>query len=152
LAAIAGMLFLLAACSGESRALETQATTSPAPTTTEAQLPQVEEPPPTARSLVGTWSRIGEPLLARLGPDGKFAIDTSGLDTPFAHGTYKLDGRDIKFTNANMGACTHSDWTWRAGLTAANDPLEDELHIVFVEGGCLVPVGTEWTFARVALK
>jgi hypothetical protein len=50
--------------------------------------------------------------------------------------------------NADAGACTGSDWTWEASITEEEDRLDDELHILFVEGGCLAPTGTEWSFAR----
>jgi hypothetical protein len=32
------------------------------------------------------------------------------------------------------------------------NPLDEELHIVVVESGCQVSVGTEWTFARLSLE
>jgi hypothetical protein len=65
----------------------------------------------------------------------------------FAKAAY-LRGSNISFVNADAGASTGSDWTWEAGITEEEDRLDDELHILFVEGGCLVPAGTEWSFAR----
>lgn len=86
--------------------------------------------------------------MLRFNQDGTFAFDTSRLDAPYAFGTYELDGSNISFVNADAGACTGSDWTWEAGITEEEDRVENELHILFVEGGCLVPAGTEWSFAR----
>jgi hypothetical protein len=40
-------------------------------------------------------------------------------------------------------------WEWQTGIRKANDRLEDELHIVFLEEGCDIPTGAEWTLARV---
>ena len=87
--------------------------------------------------------------MVRLNQDRTFSIGTFSIDTPYAFGTYKLAGRNISFENGVGGDCTKSDWTWEAGITEEKDPLDDQLHIRFVEGGCLVPAGTEWRFARV---
>jgi hypothetical protein len=87
--------------------------------------------------------------MVRFRRDGTFAIDTSNPDAPYAFGTYELDGSDISFKNADAGACTGTDWTWEAGITEREDRLDDELHILIVEGGCLTPRGTEWRFARI---
>jgi hypothetical protein len=86
--------------------------------------------------------------MLRFNQDGTFAIDTSRLDAPYAFGAYELDGSNISFVNADAGACRGSDRTWEAGISEEEDRLDDELHILFVEGGCLVPAGTEWSFAR----
>ena len=65
----------------------------------------------------------------------------------FAKSAY-MRGSKISFVNADAGACRGSDRTWEAGITEEEDRLDDELPILFVEGGCLVRAGTEWSFAR----
>jgi len=152
IAAIALLTVLVAACGGESTAEETQPAVASSTSTgsTKEQQRQIDGAPPTVHRLDGTWSQIGDKLLVRFRHDGTFAIDTSDLDAPYAFGTYVLDGSEISFKNADAGPCTRSDWTWEAGITEKKDRLDDELHILFVEGGCLVPRGTEWRFARVS--
>jgi hypothetical protein len=78
----AALVLLLAACGGESG---TSAESLPA-STSEAILPEIDEPAPTASQLVGTWSRIGVAAQIRLGADGTFAIDRTNLDSPYAAG------------------------------------------------------------------
>jgi hypothetical protein len=141
------MSLVLAACGGEGGEAETQASTSPGGTTT-VSLPEIEEPPPTAKRLVGTWSRTGSSTLFRFNADGTFAVDTHRLDIPYyAEGTYELDGPTLAF--ATSGPRCADAWEWQTGITKASDRLEDELHIVFVDEGCDIPAGAEWTLARV---
>jgi hypothetical protein len=40
-------------------------------------------------------------------------------------------------------------WEWQVGLAEGDDPLDDELHVIFLSEGCEVPRGAEWTFARI---
>jgi hypothetical protein len=139
------MSLILAACGGEGKEAETQTSTSPGGTTT-VSLPKVEEPPPTAKRLVGTWSQTGAALLFRFDEDRTFAFDRRNVDIPFAHGTYEVDGPKISFSST--GSCADT-WVWEAGIAEAEDPLDDELHIVFLDSGCEIPPGAEWRFARV---
>jgi hypothetical protein len=111
-------------------------------------LPEIEEPPPMAKRLVGTWSRTGSSTLFRFNADGAFAVDTHRLDIPYyAEGTYELDGPPLAF--ATSGPRCADAWEWQTGITKAGDRLEDELHIVFVDEGCDIPAGAEWTLARI---
>jgi hypothetical protein len=141
------MTLVLAACGGEREEDETQPAASPGGPTT-ARLPKVEEPPPTPRRLVGTWSQTGTALLFRFNADGTFAFDRRNLDAPYARGTYELDGRTISLTSTGPG-CTDT-WEWETGIAKEADRLEDELHIVFTSSGCEIPRGAEWTFARIS--
>ena len=141
------MTLVLAACGGEGEEAATQASTAPGGTTT-VPLPEIEEPPPTAKRLVGTWSRTGSSTLFRFNADGTFAVDTHRLDVPYyAEGTYELDGSTVAF--ATSGPECADIWEWQTGIRKAKDRLEDELHIVFLEEGCDIPTGAEWTLARV---
>jgi hypothetical protein len=80
--------------------------------------------------------------------DGTFAVDTHRLDVPYyAEGTYELDGSTLAF--ATSGPECADIWEWQTGIRKAKDRLEDELHIVFLEEGCDIPTGAEWTLARV---
>lgn len=117
-------------------------------TTTGVVLPEVEEPPPTASRLVGTWSRFGMRVLFRFDSDGTFAFDRADLDNPFARGTYELDGGTIRFS-AEGPNCTDT-WSWKVGITGKGDPLDDVLHAVFVEEGCGEIAGSEWELGRVS--
>jgi hypothetical protein len=139
------MTLVLASCSGEEGEADTQASTSPGGTTT-VPLPEVEEPPPTPKQLLGTWSQTGAALLFQFSEDGTFAFDRQNVDTPFAHGTYEVDGSKISFSST--GNCADA-WAWEVGSAEAEDPLDDELHIVFLDSGCEIPPGAEWRFARV---
>jgi hypothetical protein len=141
------MTLVLTACGGEEEGAETQASPPPGGTTT-VPLPEIAEPPPTARRLVGTWSRTGSSTLFRFNADGTFAVDTHQLDVPYyAEGTYELDGPTLAF--ATSGHLCNDAWKWQTGIVKAEDRLEDELHIVFLEEGCDIPAGAEWTLARV---
>ena len=151
MAAIALTAGALAGCADE-----TKQTTQPsagatvaASTGPEQQPPEVDGVSPAARRLVGTGAASEEAHAPVQPRDGTFAIDTSRLDAPYAFGTYELGGSNLSFVNADAGACTRSSWTWEAGITEEGDWFDDELHILFVEGGCLVPAGTQWSFARV---
>lgn len=144
LATVGGMAFVLVACGGRAGEDEKHSA-STTQTTTEQVRP--ERAPPTTSSVAGTWSRIGARLLVRFSRDGTFVIDTSDLDAPYAAGTYEVRGRTIAFTSNGPGCA--DTWSWKGGITKAEDPLDDELHIVFVKGGCQVPTGTEWSFARI---
>lgn len=136
----------LAACGGEQEGERASSTT--AVTTTEVRLPEIEEPPPTAGRLIGTWSRTGSSTLFRFNPDGTFDVDTHKLDIPlYATGTYELNGPTIAFT-ANGPRCTDA-WEWQTGIVEAEARLDDELHIVFLSSGCGIPRGAEWTLARI---
>lgn len=152
------MALVLTACGGEGEGAGTQASTSPGGAatvsppetigTTTVSLPKIEEPPPTARRLIGTWSRTGSSTLFRFSADGTFAVDTHQLDVPYyAEGTYELDGPTLAFATSGH-ACTDA-WKWQIGIVKAKDRLEDELHIVFLDEGCDIPTGAEWTLARV---
>jgi hypothetical protein len=155
MAAITGMTLLLAACGGGSSADDTHPSASSAATATEQILPKVDEPPPTARSLVGTWSRTGGVLTARFRREGTFALDEDPhtLDAAYAAGTYEFDGRRITFTSKGSQACVEGEtWVWETGITEGEDPLDDEIHIVFLEDGCGLTAGTDWRFARLALE
>jgi hypothetical protein len=141
------MTFVLAACGGEGEEAATRASTSPRGTTT-VPLPEIEDPAPTAKRLIGTWSRTGSSTLFRFNADGTFAVDTHRLDVPYyAEGTYELDGSTLAF--ATSGPECADIWEWQTGIRKANDRLEDELHIVFLDEGCDIPTGAEWTLARV---
>jgi hypothetical protein len=145
IAALTGALLLLTACGGESGSPGT----APLPVrTSEAALPGIEGPPPTASQLVGTWSRIGVAAQIGLRADGTFAIDRTNLDSPYAAGTYEFDRGLIEFTGKGL-SCPDA-WAWKAGITEGDDPLDDELHIVFVEGGCGVLTGVTWKLARIS--
>jgi hypothetical protein len=139
------MTLVLAACGGEGEEAATRASTSPGGTTT-VPLPEIEEPPPTKKQLLGTWSQTGAALLFQFSEDGMFAFDRQNVDTPFAHGTYEVDGPKVSFSST--GSCADT-WAWQVGIAEAEDPLDDELHIVFLDSGCEIPTGAEWRFARV---
>jgi hypothetical protein len=80
--------------------------------------------------------------------DGTLAVDTHKLDIPYdATGTYELDGPTIAFSTD--GSECRDTWEWQTGIVRAKDPLDDELHIVFLESGCGILQGAEWTLARV---
>lgn len=84
----------------------------------------------------------------RFNADGTFAVDTHRLDVPYyAEGTYEPDGPTLAF--ATSGPACADAWEWQTGIRKANDRLEDELHIVFLDEGCDIPTGAEWTLARV---
>jgi hypothetical protein len=145
---LAGMTLVLSACGGEGEEAATQASTSPGGTTT-VPLPEIEEPPPTAKHLVGTWSRTGSSTLFRFNADGTFAVDTHRLDVPYyAEGTY-ANWTDPRSRFATSGPRCADAWEWQTGIVKAKDRLEDELHIVFLDEGCDIPTGAEWTLARV---
>jgi hypothetical protein len=150
MSAIAWMKLVLASCGGESNKKDAQPSASSAATSTKAVLPEIEGPPPTAGALVGTWSQIGVAVLVRFSRDATFAFDRPNLATPYAKGTYEVDGRTITFTS-NGPDCVDT-WVWEGGITEEEDPLDDELNIVFVEGGCKSPTGEEWKLARLALE
>jgi hypothetical protein len=142
----------LAGCDMGERETETRSSTTrnvatrTAPTTTQF-LPQVDEPPPSAKQLLGTWSRTGSSTLFRFNRDGTFDVDTHRLDDPlYATGPYELDGSTLTFT-ASGPSCA-DDWQWQIGIVRAESPSNDELHIVFHEEGCGIPAGAEWTLAR----
>jgi hypothetical protein len=139
------MTLVLAACGGEGEEAATQASTSADGTTT-FSLPEIEEPPPTAERLVGTWSQTGAALLFQFSEDGTFAFDRQNVDTPFARGRYEVDGSKISLSST--GRCADT-WAWEVGIAEGEDPLDDELHIVFLDSGCEIPPGAEWRFARV---
>jgi hypothetical protein len=125
---------------------ETQGSRSPVGTTT-VPLPAIAEPPPTAKQLIGTWSRTGSSTLFRFNGDGTFQVDTHRLDVPYyATGTYELDGPALAFSTD--GPQCRDTWTWQTGILRAKDRVDDELHIVFLESGCDIPQGAEWTLAR----
>jgi hypothetical protein len=63
-------------------------------------------------------------------------------------GTYEFDGEVIRFTGRGL-SCPDT-WAWKAGIREGDDPLDDELHIVFVEAGCGVIAGVSWTLARIS--
>jgi hypothetical protein len=142
----------LAGCDMGERETETRSSTTSnvatgtVPTTTQL-LPQVDEPPPTAKQILGTWSRTGSSTLFRFNRDGTFDVDTHRLDDPlYASGPYELDGSTLTFT-ASGPACA-DDWQWQVGILRGESRPDDELHIVFHEEGCGIPVGAEWTLAR----
>ncbi len=144
---LAGMTLVLGTCGAEREEAETEASTSPGETTSVA-LPEIEEPPPSDKQLLGTWSRTGSSTLFRFSRDGTFDVDTHRLDDPlYASGPYELDGSTLTFT-ASGPACA-DDWQWRIGILRAESRSDDELHIVFEEEGCGIPVGAEWTLARI---
>jgi len=118
------MTLVLAACGGEGEEAATQASTSPGGTTT-VPLPEIEEPPPTAKRLVGTWSRTGSSTLFRFNADGTFAVDTHRLDVPYyAEGTYELDGSTVAFATSRPECA--DIWEWQTGIKKAKDRLEDD--------------------------
>lgn len=153
LAGIAAIVFALAACGGDGDE-ETQPPAPPPAATTEQATttlgPVPEGEPPTTGTLAGTWTRFGEALLFRFSPEGAFAYDRSDPDSPFAAGTYEVKGTTIEFTAEGPGCADR--WSWEAGIEEgeAEDPLDDQLHIVFAEPGCDVIAGTQWTFGRLA--
>ena len=156
LALVVGMVpFLLgAACGGggEPQAEPTDSvpsatTTAASPTTTRESLPEVYEPPPNQRQLIGTWREIDGPTFFRFNRDGTFVVDTDKLDVPYyATGTYELAGETIAFTS-NGPACADS-WEWQVGILKGGRRSEDELHIVFLDAGCNELPGAEYRFAR----
>jgi hypothetical protein len=141
----ATLVVMLAACGGEEGG--GAAPRTPTGTTTALQLPKVDERPPSAKQLLGTWCRTGSSTLFRFNRDGTFDVDTHRLDDPlYATGPYELDGSTLTFT-ASGPACA-DDWQWQIGIVRAESRADDELHIVFHEEGCGIPVGAEWTLAR----
>jgi hypothetical protein len=114
-------------------------TATAVPETTTLSLPAVDEPPPSAKQLLGTWSRIGSSTLFRFNRDGTFDVDTHRLDDPlYASGPYELDGSILT-----------DEWEWQIGIVKADNRADDELHAVFQDEGCDVPPGAEFTLARI---
>jgi hypothetical protein len=115
---------------------------------TELALPEVEEPPPSVKQLLGTWSQTGSSTLFRFNRDGTFDVDTHRLDDPlYATGPYELDGSTLVFTSSSP-ACA-DEWEWQIGIAKAETRSDDELHVVFQDEGCDVPPGAEFTLARI---
>ena len=142
------MALALAGCGGGADEPEAQTSASLPEATTVEVRPNIEGVPPTVSTLVGTWSRTGQRLLVRFSPDATFALDTSDPDSPYAAGKFEVDGSTMTFTSD--GPFCVDTWVWEAGMTQQEDRLDDELNIVFVEAGCEVIAGTEWSFARVS--
>jgi hypothetical protein len=118
-----------AGCGGGDDTETRQSTTRGGTSTTKLALPKIEEPPPTAKRLIGTWSRTGSSTLFRFSADGTFAVDTHKLDFPYyTTGTYELDGPTLVFT-ATGNRCADT-WEWQTRIVTAEDRLDDELHIV----------------------
>ena len=112
-------------------------TTAASPTTTRESLPEVEEPPPEPRQLIGTWREIDGPTFFRFNRDGTFVVNTDKLDVPYyATGTYELEGETIAFTSngppalASAADCGKSQVLRIAGRVAAG-------------GGEMPPAGIE---------
>ena len=148
--ALTAATFALAACGGgnEGGGGTAAQDTTPDDTTTEIALPEVAEPPPSAKQLLGTWSHIGSTTLFRFNRDGTFDVDTHRLDDPlYATGPYELDGSTLLFT-ASGPACA-DEWEWKIGIVKAEHRSDDELHAVFQDAGCDVPAGAEFTLARI---
>jgi hypothetical protein len=106
-------------------------------------LPETDKPPPSAKDLVGTWSRIGVAGLIRFRADGEFRVARNERDlrhAPFASGTYELEGRTITFLDST-GVSVRG--VWKAGLA------DEELHAVVVEDGLGLIAGSEVTFVRI---
>jgi hypothetical protein len=144
-AVVAAAAFSVTGCDGGGS--ETNGSKSGPQATTQVALPEVAEPPPSTKQLVGTWSRTGSSTLFRFNPDGTFDVDTHTLDVPlYATGEYQLDGATIAFSTS--GPECNDVWEWDAGIVTAQDRADDELHIVFLESGCGIPAGAEWTLAR----
>jgi hypothetical protein len=137
------MAFVLAACGGETDEEEPQPATSSAATIEER--PAV---PARAEQLVGTWSRIGGRMLVEFSRDGTFAVDTSNLEAPFAGGTYEVRRGTITFTSRSFSC--QDTWAWKATVTQAEDPLDDELHILVATGACGAADGEKWSLARIS--
>lgn len=147
LGCLATLALTLAACEGGGGEGGGAGATTGAEAPTEVRLVEIDEPPPTAKRLLGTWSQTGAALLLRFSPDGTFAFDRRTLEAPFARGTYELAAGRISFTATGPG-CADS-WRWQTGIAKAKDRFEDELHIVFLDAGCEIPAGAEWRFARI---
>jgi hypothetical protein len=133
---------VLSGCAGgddQAASPPTTRTTNTAGEST-APVPRIEESPPTGKSLLGTWSRIGEAGLIRFGKNGEFRVARNELDltdAPFASGTYELDGNTVTLT----GGCNS---IWEAGLAGG------ELHVVVVQDqGCGLSAGMELSFVRI---
>ena len=114
----------------------------------ETAVPEVKGTPPTVSRLAGTWSRIGSAGLLRFEPKGRFAIARTSLDKKYASGTYDVQGSRIRFRSSGP-ACVDS-WTVTAGLVDKKDPLDDELQIALLDGGCDATAGTLWRLLRVS--
>jgi hypothetical protein len=136
---------MLSACAGADN--ETASPTTSRATTTAgestASVPQIEEPPPTGKSLLGTWSRIGTAGLIRFEKNGEFRVARNEADltsAPFASGTYELDGNTVTLA----GGCNS---VWEAGVS------DGELHVVVIQDkGCGLSAGLELSFVRIARR
>jgi hypothetical protein len=127
----AALALVLPACGGGSAGDQAESiVTSEATggeTTTGSNLPKIEEPPPTAESLVGTWSRLGVAGLIQFSADREFRTATTELDlrdSPYAFGTYNLVGQTITLERSDCSS------VWEAGLA------DEELHVVVVADSC----------------
>ena len=139
---LVSLALLPSACGGDSNAERPASPTTAAETSTVVPLPMVDEPPPPAGSLIGTWSRIGVAGLVRFNEEGGFRIARNTedlLDSPYAVGTYRHDGATVELT----GGCRT---VWRVGLAG-----DDDLHAVVVEEGCGISRGTVLTLARISV-
>jgi hypothetical protein len=136
---------VLSACAGADNQTAPPTTSRATNTAREstAPVPQIEEPPPTGKSLLGTWSRIGTAGLIRFGKDGEFRVarnESDLTDAPFASGTYELDGNTVTLA----GGCNS---VWEAGVA------DGELHVVVIQDqGCGLSAGLELSFVRIARR
>jgi hypothetical protein len=138
-------LAVLAGCGGgaaEGDPEKTRSTTGGAVSQATQKLPW---PPPTTSSLMGKWDQEGQRVIAWFKPNGTFAF--GDIKNPYASGTYELHGSTIEFQSEEGGQCRGSSWVWEVGLDRSG--LEDRLRVLFTMGGCGVPAGKQWTFARV---
>jgi hypothetical protein len=137
----------LVACGGGSD--DTKSSKSPIPAAAPSSEGRLPWAPPTANGVVGTWSQVGDTLVARFRRDRTFAFDNdANWESPAAVGRYELDGETMRFTNGRSAYCAQNDtWVWEVGLDTGT--RDDLLHVRFVKGGCNVKTGSMWTFARV---